>query len=292
MILTWIVFAYKSCSPANSTVSNAISEANPSQLYNRNKQQTPEKQEFKDSNIDFKGVSFTYDPKILGKVTAEDIPDYRLEQPDYRPDEVEPRHVIFTFDSCKTDYCWEGFIAIYPLEDFPRMYSVNKDMMQEMEKEVEAFRKVVNDKNVLYEGEIPYLRWVDASQSFQTNVKLSQFDKGKGIFLVTYMNTEMALISNDHLRYIFEGLTDDGKYYVLADMPVTVKFLPDEPPREFEGYKEEFLHDPYPYSVAHNKRYKNYISSITRRLEKLPASSFHPDLKYLEKVIASLRIEK
>jgi hypothetical protein len=164
--------------------------------------------------------------------------------------------------------------------------------MQAMEEEVEALRKVLSDKNVRHENEIPILPWGDASQSFQTNVKLSEFDKGKGIFFVTYFNTEMALISNDHLQYVFEGLTSDGKYYVLAQIPISVGFLPDESPTEFEGYKEKFLYDDYPYSDAHNKRYKDYISSITTRLEKLSARGFHPDLKNLEEIIASLKIDK
>ena len=101
-----------------------------------------------------------------------------------------------------------------------------------------------------------------------------------------------SLISNDHLQYVFEGLTGDDKYYVLARIPISVQFLPDEAPAEFEGYKEKFIYDDYPYSAAHNQRYKNYISSITRRLEKLPASGFHPNLKYLEEIIASLKIER
>jgi hypothetical protein len=286
-----MAFAYESCSPADPQNSNTVVEPNTPQTYRPNAQQLPEKIEFKGEKVDFKGVSFKYNPQKLGKVTAEEVPEFPLEDPDFRPDGVEPRHVKFTF-YCKEEYCWEGFIAIYSFPDFPQMYAVNKYMMQSMEEEVEAMRKVVNDKDVRYGGQIPYLRWIDASQSFQTNVKLSQFDKGKGLFFVTYLNTEMALISNDHLRYIFEGLTDDGKYYVLAEIPVSVKFLPVDPPEEFEGYKEKFLYDDYPYSDAHNRRYKNYISSITTRLEKLPAHDFHPDLKYLEEMIASLKIEK
>ena len=43
--------------------------------------------------------------------------------------------------------------------------------------------------------------------------------------------------SNRQLRYIFEGLTDDEKYYVLAEMPVSVDFLPKDSSDEYEGYK-------------------------------------------------------
>lgn len=291
-MVTSIALANSVCDSTNSQTANIVSEANTQQTYQPTTQPTHEKVVFRGENVDFKGVSFRYDPKILGKVTAEYIPDYPLEDPTFRPDEVEPRHVKFTFP-CKSDYCWEGFIAIYPLEDFPRMYAVNKEMMQGMEEEVQAMRKVVNDKNVRYENQIPYLRWVDASQSFQTKVKLSELDNGKGIFFVTYISTEAALISNDHLRYIFEGITNDGKNYVLAEIPISVKFLSIDPAsEEFEGYERQFLFEDQPCCGAEKDRYKNYVSSITKRLEKLPPNKFQPDLKYLEELIASLRIEK
>lgn len=292
IMFTCLAFAPKSCSPANSSTSNSAPEANTPQTSSPNIRQTPEKVEFKDENVSFKGVSFKYDPKIFGKVTAEDVPEWHLENETDKPDGVAPRHVKFTFDLCKTIYCWEGSLEVYPINEFPQMYAVNKQLVQATEKEIEALKKVLIDKNFRSEDQIPYIPFIDAGQDFQAKVRLSPFDKGKGIFFVTHINTEMARISNDHLRYIFEGLTDDGKYYVLAEVPVSVKFLPDVPPREFEGDMDESIHDPYPYSDAHNKRYKDYVLSITTRLEKLHASEFRPDLKQLEKIIESLRIEK
>lgn len=292
-VLTLVGLAFQNCAPADSQTSNIVFESKTPQSYEANTRQTPEKVEFKGEKVDFKGVSFKYNPKILGKVTAEDIPDYPLEEPDFKPDGVAPQHVKFTFDCCKNPYCWEGSLEVYPIDEFPQMYSVNKDLVSATEKEIQALRDVLKDKNFRYEDQIPYIPFIDAGQSFQTKVKLSKFDKGDGIFFVTYLSTEVALISNDHLRYIFEGLTNDGKYYVLAEIPVSVKFLPEDPAtEEFEGYQRKFLFEDYPNPDTIKKRYEDYISSITTRLEKLPAHGFHPDLKYLEEIIASLKIEK
>ena len=101
----------------------------------------------------------------------------------------------------------------------------------------------------------------------------------------------MALISNDHLYYVFEGLSDDGKYYIEAQMPTSVEFLPKDPPQEFEGYTEKFLYEDYSQSGKVKKRYKHYVSSIATRLDQLKPDQFHPDLTKFEQLISSLKID-
>ena len=100
------------------------------------------------------------------------------------------------------------------------------------------------------------------------------------------------MVSNDHLRYVFEGLSSDGKYYVLAEIPISVKFLPEDPPDEFEGYKQSYLFEDYETSDTIKRRYRNYISSITTRLDNLSPNDFNPSLRYLEEMISSLKIER
>jgi hypothetical protein len=48
--------------------------------------------------FEFENVSFSFDPCAFGDVKAEKIPDYPLEQADYKPDGVAPEHIRFDFD--------------------------------------------------------------------------------------------------------------------------------------------------------------------------------------------------
>ena len=216
--------------------------------------------------VSFGGVSFRYDPKVFGNVEQTVVEEHRLEEPTDKPDSVAPKHIEFTFDFGPR--YWEGFLHIYPVKDFPSVYVVNPASLRGMKSEIKALRKVLKNKDFRSVGQIPYLPFVDGSQSFQTNVKLSPFQNGNGIFFVTHWSTEAALISNAHLRYVFEGLSDDGKYYVLAEIPISVNFLPEDSPDEFEGYKERYLYDDYRTKDTIRPRYQDYISSITTRLEK------------------------
>jgi hypothetical protein len=239
--------------------------------------------------IAYKGVSFNYNPKIFGEVKVREVNEYALKNESDRPDSVAPERLIFTFDLL-TDFT-RTYIAIYPIEEFPRMYAVNKESMKAMQEEIRDFKKVLQNKNYRVKGKIPYLPFVDASQSFQVKVKNSKFKNGSGIFFLTHWSTEVALISNNHLRYIFEGLTSDGKYYVLAEMPARVDFLPEDSPEEFEGYKSSYLFEDYLHPNEIKPRYKKYISQITQRLENLPRDKYKPNLKYFEEIISSLKIE-
>lgn len=254
------------------------------------KQETPQPQKDEIPNqqkVEFKGVSFTYNSQIFGEVKTEEVAEYPLEVADFKPDGVEPQHRLFTFDLA-TGFS-EMYLAIYPIDDFPRMYAVNKSSVKFMEDEVRNLKKVLKDKNFRGENRIPFLRFYDASQAFQQKVKHYNFQGGRGILFLTFWDTEMSFPNNRQLRYIFEGLTNDEKYYVLAEMPVKVSFLPDEASEEYEGYK-------IPWGKfddkAEMKRFAAVNEKISRRLENLPQNKFEPNLDQLEKIISSLKIEK
>ena len=129
-----------------------------------------------------------------------EVDDYALENETDKPDFVAPRHLSFRFDLA-TDFT-ETRLEIFPIEDFPRMYAVNKDSEQYMKEEIKSFKKVLRDKHYRFEEQIRYLPFVDASQAFQAKVRYAGFQNGSGIFFLTHWDTEAALISNEHLEYI------------------------------------------------------------------------------------------
>lgn len=249
---------------------------------------TPQNENISEKKVEFQGVSFTYNPQIFGQVKTEEIADIKLKEETDKPDSVGPRHRLFTF-YLATDYS-PMQIAVYPINDFSKMYAVNKSSVQTMENEINDFKKVLKDKNHRNESkQIPFFQYRDAYQDFQVKVKHFPFSGGKGILFLTFWSTQYELPSNRQLRYIFEGVTDDGKYYVLAEMPAKVKFLSDESAQEYEGYK-------VPWGKFDDKiemkRFASVTEKIGQRLDKLPQNEFQPQLNELEKIISTLKIEK
>ena len=77
--------------------------------------------------VNFKGVSFNYDPKVFGNVKQTEVEEHRLEDATDKPDYAAPKHIAFTFDFGPR--YWAAFLEIYPVDQFPRVYAVNPDYM-------------------------------------------------------------------------------------------------------------------------------------------------------------------
>jgi hypothetical protein len=238
--------------------------------------------------VAFEGVSFRYDPRVFGTVTKELVPEHKLEEPDHKPDYVAPEHVLFEFEFGR-EYS-KAQIAVYPLSEFPNAYSVSPDMVAYIKKDIERLRRVLKDPSYRLNGDIPHLPYADVSRFFSVRVRDLDFQNGDGIIFVTHWSHGADLVSNRNLLYRFEGITSDGRYYVTAETPVSVAFLPDDPTDEFEGYAYKNLFEGLNSKEA-MARIKKYRESITTRLEKLNSNDFGPALEKFEAIISSLRVD-
>lgn len=240
-----------------------------------------------DTAVEFKRVSFRYDRTVFGNVKSETVPAQRLEERNDKPDGVAPEYVHFTFEHGRLDN--DAHVSVYPLNEFPKAYSVNSKLVKSMEENIKGLKEVIKDPSYRLLGQIPHLPFRDASDNFYVRVRQFKFLNGQGILFVTHWTQGAALVSNRNLVYRFEGITDDGKYYVTAETPVTVGFLPFDPPFRFEGFTYEHLFEAYRRPEA-KRRYEDYLKSITDRLKKLEPQDFYPNLGKFESIIASLKV--
>lgn len=254
-----------------------------------NQSATPTKQsKTSRQTASYKGVSFDYNAQIFGEAVPEEVAEQILENETDKPDNVHPRHVRFTFkkQNRKTDHT----IAVFPIEDYRRIWrNAGKHDAARFEEKLSAVGKAVRDKNYRENGEIPYLPFADASQMFVARAKNLRFRNGDGVFFLTqFIYDSGNLVNSDELILIYQGISKNGKYYVLAEFPVAVSFLPNRDANEFEGYKA-----PRTVEEAKNseKSYEQYVAKITARLETLPPDEFQPGLRSFEQIISTLKIE-
>ena len=242
-----------------------------------------------DQAVDFEGVSFRYDPSVFGDVTKEVVPEHRLEAADQKPEGVGPRHVRFMFELGE-EYN-KAELLVFAIDEFPGAYGVDSESVEHIKKESDALRKVLKDPTYRLDGDIPHLPFEDVAANFYVKVREFDFQNGDGVLFVTHWEHGVDFISNRNLLYRFEGLTADGKFYVTAEMPVSVGFLPDNP-SEFEGYTEKDLTDLMANSNGATAKHEAYIKSIATRLEKLNSNDYSPALEKFEAVISSLSIKR
>ena len=161
---------------------------------------------------------------------------------------------------------------------------------KQFDENLRGLQKIIKDKNYRMKGEIPLLPLYDAHQTFEAKVKHFSFGSGKGLFCLTQLNQDYAFVNNKHLTYVFQGISEDGKKYILAEFPVSVSFLPENyHVAEFEGYS---IPDNVYRDKSAQKSYEEYIVKITKRLENLPQNEFEPNLNNFEVLISSLKVEK
>jgi hypothetical protein len=133
---------------------------------------------------------------------------------------------------------------------------------------------------------LPHITTFNAAQVFAAQIQTVKFANGSGVRFLTEYAQYVATANNSYLFYNFQGLTDDGKYYILAILPTSHPLLAfDEKPETivpeggipFPGYDN-------PDAVA------PYYDSVVTLLNQQAANSFMPTLTDLDRLIESITI--
>ena len=126
---------------------------------------------------------------------------------------------------------------------------------------------------------IPYLPAFNAPQRMQAQVRYLNFRNGQGVRFITQYGRSYLPINNVNAFYAFSGLTDDGLYYISADLPVAhPNFAADDTIKPVEGW-EVFVNN-----------YETYITDLQTYLAGQPSNAFTPDLAALDAMMESLLV--
>jgi hypothetical protein len=192
---------------------------------------------------------------------------------DVPPWEVSPEHIQLDLDGyVLQNTSYQPQIFVYPAEEYGMLQppiAENVNRLQEV---------MDNPGKPLTDDVLPaYL--INAAQLVRSNTKTVPFQNGLGIRMLTFIAQDAVPINNDDLIYFFSGLTNDGKYYVLAILPINLAGLPENDP--FGEFPDPNNTDP-----------ENYYSNATLRLNNTQADSFTPNLDLLDTLINSINIEE
>jgi hypothetical protein len=240
-------------------------------------------------------VSFSYSPLLAEEVRTETVREQRLENADEKPDNATPTHVAFHLEGSysaehRSSFFDSPAIHVYSISEYKKVLGASKLYVEQLDRDVQALKRDLRDKPPHVDSTIPVLPWVDAVQAFRAHVKYIEFTNGKGILFLTQYNIEPSIINNDGLAYIFQGLSDDGQYYISATFPVSAPNLPKSfDTQTFEGYTipENYYKD----FESNKKAYQQYLDRIGQQLSELPPEKYQPELRLFEELISSLRID-
>ena len=230
---------------------------------------------------EFDSVSFSFGPDIAGSWTVEFVPEGPGSSSSAGPVEYnDPEHIIFQLDNYAVpapapESPQRPQIFIYPAV---QMAEQNPGAAQG----IEGLRAFLDTPpaDLMDQGQaIPFLPLYNAAQVFHTQVKFIDFQNGKGVrFLTMYAQGPMPVV-NAGIFYTFQGLTNDGQYYVAAVLPVNHPSLKANANEAFDTEGDDFMTDPI-----------NYIAGMAEMLDRQASSTFTPDLTALDAMIESLLV--
>ena len=236
------------------------------------------------------GFSFSYSTEDFSEATIETVRAVTAQEIGDGIDEgISPEHVCVNLqDKRPLPALDEGpryfspaysFVCVIPLqdssvEDFDEVYpsmtyyaTALQELLRERPDHVERRRG------------IPDFPPNNASPSIVSKYQYLEFRSGSGLMFLTQYSNEMQPnpVNNEELTLDFQGLTDDGQYYVAARLAITNPALPagidftDDIDRDMPSF--------------------SYLRNEEKALEEYSEDSFQPSLKSLKALLSSMQVD-
>jgi hypothetical protein len=220
------------------------------------------------SLVNSQGVSFCYEPSLAGSVTNEVVPAIVSEMSE---NFHEPEHNKFMFQGYAISPTFHAPVMhIYPVAGY---IAINPYAAQGVEELQAALQS--QSSNLSH---MPFMPKWNAAQMMHTQVSYLSFQNGQGVRYLTQYGQAFWPVNNEDLFYTFQGLTNDGQYYISAILPVSNPVLPANG-------------EAYPGDInSMGDTYQTYIADINSQLNAQPAESYLPQLNHLDAMMQSLLV--
>ena len=194
------------------------------------------------------------------------------------PWEVTPAYTKLTLEGYPLQAkFFEPIIMVYPTPEFE---AVSAGAAQSLAK----LRAILASLSApLTNDSIPGIPTFNAGQLFVSNMQAISFQNGSGVRALTQYAQYLATANNFELSYQYQGLTSDGKYYVIVILPVNIPFLAadDKPDAAVPT-------DGIP--IPANGPDESYYTAVLQKLNGTSPDEFTPSLLLLDALIQSINI--
>ena len=228
--------------------------------------------------ISFAGVSFAADPSIVTSAQSSVVPAVAV-GPGPGVGSGNPQFIRLVFNDAAIDDFFPPDpripqIHVYPVAEYGGLFEV-----EAIAGEIDDLRSLLRERDPgLLGSTLPHLPPQPAVQTFWAKFAFVDFVNGSGIRYITQFDQGPNPITNDSTFYTFQGLTDDGRYYVAAFFPIATSSLPAT---AAEVDIQAILADDF----------GAYIQETIATLFDLDAADFDPDLSRIDAMLASLLVE-
>ncbi len=232
--------------------------------------------------VKYQNVSFTIPTGLATDAAPQTIP--AMTDDNGGPWGAGPQHIEFRIDGL--DVPANSFsvshIDVYPAQEYANANSGANISLQRLQ------GLLSNPSAPLNNQTLPRVPSFNAASMISAQIKRLDFQNGHGVRVVTQYGQAVGPIANNGTFYSFHGLTNDGKYFIIAVLPVQAPFLQNGndpnaglPPGgiPFPGY----------YSTD-TKVFDDYYSAVTDKLNATAPDQFSPSLTALDALVQSFMV--
>lgn len=213
-------------------------------------------------------LSLYLDPALASGYTCETIPEVTDMMETY------PQHTKLTLQGyLLSDKFFTPTITVYPL---PRYVELMPDFIPGLVSSLQAL--IAGSPPA--EGSLPFLPVFNAAQVFHAQYEAIPFASGDGIRYLTLFAQYTAPINNHDLFYTYQGMTNDGSYWISAILPINHPILPDNGDNPPGGESWEDF----------SNSYETYLDDLTTQLNSQPVDGFTPSITLLDSLVNTITI--
>ncbi len=230
--------------------------------------------------VGFENVSFIIPQGLALGATMETVPEVGKETG--APWDVAPEHIRFTFTSYNNALAKFSVmeIRVFRAEDYAARSAGAGNSIPRLQAILAA-----PDAPIFAES-LPAVPYFNAGQMLAAQVARIEFKTGSGVRMVTQYGQAVGPITNNGTFYHFEGLTGDGKFYIVAVLPIGASFLAssDDPtaPLPADGI-------PFPdLSNTDPNVFETYFRNMEEKMNATDPNAFSPALSLLDALIQSI----
>lgn len=235
---------------------------------------------FEGVSVSFENVSFVLPSGLATGADAVIVP--AIDEETGAPWEVAPEYKKFTLQGyVLSGKFFEPHIMIYPASEYEAVSPGATESLSRLRTILAAPHAPIST------DALPILPFANAAQVFGAQVKVINFQNGSGVRFLTEYAHDLVTINNHDMFYHFQGLTSDGKYYVVAILPANASFLVSDP-----DYAAPIPADgiPFPQNTEDIASLDAYYNAVTAKLNTTATEAFTPGLNLLDALISSIVI--
>jgi hypothetical protein len=197
------------------------------------------------------------------------------------PWDIAPEHIRITlsgYSITNQNEALHATITMYPAQEFMSVHEGATGSIQKLQ------AILANPSTPINVDTAPNVPTFNAAQAIVAQAGIVNFQNGSGVRMVTHYTQFFSPIVQNGQFYHYQGLTSDGKYYLIAILPIL---------SPLQSTSENPLADGIAFpdvETADGTAFKEYYQAMTDKLNSADPNAFQPAISQLDALVQSILV--